>query len=591
MEETLSTPTTLRAPTDDEHVERWLQRFERALRACSRADLTALFAQECHWRDLLALTWNITPHKGQAEIVDRLIAVQPDIGAHAFRIAEGRTPPRRVGRVGVPVIEAIFSFETNTGRGFGLLRLPQSDPSRAWVLMTSLQELKGHEPAVGERRPSGAAYSREFGGANWTDRRAKAQAFDDREPAVLIVGASQTGLSVAARLRLLGVDALCVDALPRVGDAWRRRYHSLALHNQVALNHMAYMPFPATWPKYLAKDMLANWIETYAWAMECNVWTSTRFVGGRYDDAAGHWHATVCHADGTERVLAPRHIIFANGIVGSPRIPKLPGIDAFYGVVQHTHYFTDGAAWRGKRALVVGAGTSGHDIAQDLFSHGAQVKLVQRSPITVVSVEAACAAYGVYYEEGLPTEDSDLISVSASYPLAVRAAQLVTKKQREMDKPLLERLAARGFKLDFGDDDTGYLMKVRRTHAGYYLNCGASELIADGCIGLIQNDDIERFVEDGALLKDGTVERADLVVLATGYQSQQEVVRELLGGDVADKVGPIWGLDEQGELSNMYKPTAQKGLWFLGSGLSQARIFSHYVALQVKARELGIVSS
>ena len=80
-------------------------------------------------------------------------------------------------------------------------------------------------------------------------------------------------------------------------------------------------------------------------------------------------------------------------------------------------------------------------------------------------------------------------------------------------------------------------------------------------------------------------------MLATGYQSQQEVVRELLGGDVADKVDPIWGLDEQGELSNMYKPTAQKGLWFLGSGLSQARIFSHYVALQVKARELGIVSS
>ncbi|MBB5498811.1 NAD(P)/FAD-dependent oxidoreductase [Paraburkholderia sp. MM5384-R2] len=590
MEATISTPAATDAVTDDELVGQWLQRFERALRARSRADLTALFMHDCHWRDLLAFTWDIIPHQGQTAIVDRLIETQADVHAAAFRIAKGRTPPRRINRVGIPVIEAIFSFETKTGRGVGLLRLPQSDPSRAWVMMTSLQELKGYEPAVGDRRPGGSAYSREFGGANWTDRRAKEQAFDDREPDVLIVGASQTGLSVAARLRLLGVDALCVDALPRVGDAWRRRYHSLALHNQVALNHMAYMPFPASWPKYLAKDMLANWIETYAWAMECNVWTSTSFVGAAYDDSAGHWNATVRRADGTERVLKPRHVIFANGIVGSPRIPKLPGINAFNGVVQHTHYFTDGAAWRGKRAIVVGTGTSGHDIAQDLFRHGAQVKMVQRGSITVVSVESACLAYGPYYEEGIPTEDSDLISVSASYPLAVRGAQLVTKKQREMDKPLLDRLEAKGFKLDFGEDETGYLMKVRRTHSGYYLNCGASELIADGDIGLIQNDDIERFVEDGVLMTDGTVERADLIVMATGYESQQEVVRELLGHEVADRVGPIWGLDEQGELSNMYKPTAQKGLWFLGSGLSQARVFSHYVALQIKAREVGIVS-
>src|SRR5206468_5613932 len=127
---------------------------------------------------------------------------------------------------------------------------------RAWALMTALEELKGFEEPLGHRRPSGAAYSREFGGRNWADRRAAEQEFADREPAVLIVGAGQCGLSTAARLRLLGVDVLCVDALPRVGDAWRRRYHSLALHNQVSLNHMANLPFPQNWPKYLAKDMV-----------------------------------------------------------------------------------------------------------------------------------------------------------------------------------------------------------------------------------------------------------------------------------------------------------------------------------------------
>src|SRR6185437_10735795 len=133
------------------------------------------------------------------------------------------------------------------------------------------------------------------------------------------------------------------------------------------------------------------------------------------------------------------------------------------------------------------------------------------------------------------------------------------------------------------------MMKVRRTHGGYYLNCGCSDLIADGQVGLLHYEDIVRFVEDGALLKDGTIEKADLLVTATGYQSQLEVVRELLGSGVADKIGPIWGIGKDGELNNMYKPTAQKGLWFLGSGLSQARIYSHYIALQIKARELGLV--
>jgi cation diffusion facilitator CzcD-associated flavoprotein CzcO len=587
MEEVLS--RTAETLSDAAHVERWLWRFERALRDGSRRELAELFTEDAQWRDLLAFTWNISPHVNREQVVDRLLAAQPEVRAGSFCVAKDRTLPRRIRRMGEPLIEAFFAFETHVGRGHGLLRLRQSEPDRAWVFTTSLQELRGCEPAVGPRRPDGAAYSREFGGANWVDRREREQAFEDREPAVLIIGASQTGLSTAARLRLLGVDALCVDKLARVGDAWRDRYHSLALHNQVALNHMAYMPFPPAWPKYLSKDMVANWIETYAWAMECNVWTSTCFERGEYDEKADHWRATVRRADGSERVLKPRHIIFANGIVGQPKVPKVPGLEDFRGAVQHTHDFRNGASWRGKNALVLGVGTSGHDIAQDLHSNGANVKMIQRGPIAVTSVEAACLAYPTYYQEGIPTEDADLIAVSATYPLAVKGAQTVTRLQKEMDKALLDGLRARGFKLDFGEDETGYLMKVRRTHGGYYLNCGCSELIIDGKVGLLHYEDIERFVGDGLLMKDGRVEKADLLVTATGYQSQLEVVRELLGPEVADKIGPIWGLDHDGELSNMYKPTAQKGLWFLGSGLSQARIFSHYVALQIKARELGLV--
>ena len=102
--------------------------------------------------------------------------------------------------------------------------------------------------------------------------------------------------------------------------------------------------------------------------MEINFWTSTELVSGTYDESAGRWNAVVRHADGTERTLHPRHLVFANGLVGFPHIPELPGLKDFKGDVMHTAEFTNGADWRGKKALVIGTGTSGHDVAQDLHA-------------------------------------------------------------------------------------------------------------------------------------------------------------------------------------------------------------------------------
>ena len=95
---------------------------------------------------------------------------------------------------------------------------------------------------------------------------------------------------------------------------------------------------------------------------------------------------------------------------------------------------------------------------------------------------------------------------------------------------------------------------------------------------------------EGALLKDGTVQKADLIVLATGYYPPQEVTRRFLGSEIADRIGPVWGIDAEGEMSNMFKRTAQEGVWFMGGGLTQARVYSLYLALQIKAIELGLIS-
>jgi thioredoxin reductase len=572
----------------EEYVERWLSDFEQALCGCDRTALERLFVEDSHWRDLVAFSWNVTPSDSRDVIVSTLLREQPRVLAHGFKIAEGRTRPRRAKRAGMEVIEAIFQFETMVGRCAGVLRLPVVQPEKAWVMSTSLRELKGYEEPVGDARPDGTS-KRIFGDKSWSERRAREQTYEDREPAVLIVGGGHNGLAIAARLRLLGVDALVVERLPRVGDVWRKRYSALALHNEIYLNHMPYMPFPTSWPKYLPKDMLGDWLEAYAIAMECNVWTGTTFVQGRYDEAHGTWTARVRRADGTERVLHPRQLVFANGIVGEPKMPEVPGLTEFQGKLMHAQDFESGEPWRGQNVLVLGVGNSAHDIAQDLHGHGANVKMIQRGSLTVFSVKAASINHAIYYKERLPLDDCDLIATSGTAQVQLRGYKLSTQRMQEIDKDLLDGLKARGFKTDIGPEGGGHQMRIRKNHGGYYLNVGCSDLIVNGEIGLLHYADIERFVPDGVQMKDGRVERADLVVAATGYHPPADVIRALLGEDIAEKLGPIWGMDKGGEMSNMYKPTAQKGLWITGGGFAQGRVWSHYVALQIKAREAGLV--
>jgi putative flavoprotein involved in K+ transport len=582
---------TITKHADHGLIQRWLLNFEFALRSGDASRIGELFCDECYWRDMLAFTWTIAPYEGNCEIAEGLLSSQDDVHARNFSLASGRTPPRVIRRLGSEVIEAIFAFETDFGLCNGVLRLPVDDPTRARVFSTSLTEIKGHPEPVGELRKSGNEYSRNFGGDNWEDLRRNEQAFEGREPEVLIVGASQFGVTMAARLKLLDVDTLVVDRLPRVGDSWRNRYHALALHNHIAKNHFPYIPFPASWPKYLSKNMLAGWIEMYAWAMECNVWTGTTFLNGEFDAAESRWNARVARADGSERVLRPKHIIFANGVLGGRKKMEIPGLDAFKGEALHTEDYKTGGKYKGKRVLVLGAGTSAHDCAQDLHCSGASVKLVQRGPATIVNIDSATTSDALYVkDQNTPIADLDLISMAATPTMIDQFYRMNTEAIREMDKDLLQGLAEKGFKLDFGPDGTGYQGRVRESHSGYYINCGASDLIASGDIGLLHWEDVDRIVADGLQMKSGEVEKADVIMAATGFYPQHEIVADLLGPEAARKIGKLWGLDVRRELSNMWVETAVPGIWFTGGGLSHNRVFSRYLALQIKARLLGITS-
>jgi putative flavoprotein involved in K+ transport len=570
-----------------EAATRWLAALNEALTGTDAVGTAALFAESGHWRDLVALSGTISTVSGREPIAQALRACLPRSRPIGVRLAAERTPARWVARAGQDVLEALFEFQTSAGVASGVLR-GIADPSgpggiRAWIVVTALQALHGDDRR-GLSRDKALDSNREFGVENWLDRRVRARQYADHDPQVLVIGAGQAGLSIAARLTADGVDTLVIDREARIGDNWRNRYHSLTLHNEVHVNHLPFMPFPPTWPTFIPKDKLGNWFEAYADSLELNCWTGTELTAGTWDEATRHWSVELKREDGSVRTMRPKHLVFACGVSAIPKAPEAAGLADFAGTVMHSGAYTDGRDWRGKRALVLGTGNSAHDVAQDLHSHGVQVSMIQRSPTHVVSLRQAQRVYALY-TEGMPIDDSDLLATALPYPALIDAYKVFTELSRQVDQPLLDRLAARGFRLTDGEDHTGFQMMYLRRGGGYYFNVGCSDLIADGKVGLIQYQDIDRIVPEGLRMKDGTVMQADLLVAATGYYNPQEVVRRALGESVANRVGEVWGVDHDGEVRNMWRPTGQPGLWFTAGSLAQCRIYSRYLALQIRMGE------
>ncbi|WP_454695956.1 flavin-containing monooxygenase [Achromobacter aegrifaciens] len=571
--------------------EVWLEQFNNAIHSEGSARISAMFNADCHWRDLLALTWDFGTVSGNLNVSEQLRDFATRSDARDFEIDPTRTAPFDVERAGEQVIEAIIRFKTATGKGTGLVRIRRDHVDavnpQAWTLLTALQDLAEHEEESLRLRREEPPFERDWHGPNWLDKRQAQQRYEHREPEVLIVGGGHAGLSVAASLNALGIDTLIVDRMARVGDNWRLRYHALKLHNKTPSNHLPYLPFPSSWPNYIPKDKIANWLEFYVEAMEINFWTNTSFEGASRDDA-GVWNVTLKQADGSQRTLRPRHIVMATSISGTPNIPALPTIERFKGPVLHSSKFSNGAAWKDKEVFVFGTGTSAHDISQDLHGHGARVTMVQRSPTEILNVEPSAQLYdGLFYGEGPVFPDRDLISASLPLEVLKQSHTRLTIEAREHDARLHQRLQQAGFRLDF--DQTGWPLKFRSRGGGYYFNVGCSDLIADRKIGLIQYDDIASFEADGARLNDGRLIQGQLLILATGYKGPDHLLPALFGDDVAKRVGKIWGFDASQELRNMWRRTGQEGLWFTGGAFSQCRIYSRYLALQIKAAELGLL--
>jgi putative flavoprotein involved in K+ transport len=568
----------------------WLGRFASAVESKQIADITALFGLECWWRDLLALTWDFRTAQGPERIAALLQEGLEPSGLGSIEPYD-RWGPSLVEAGDTTWLELIFRFETRVGRGRGVARLvPGSDDEtwRAWIVTTVLEELEGHEERTGRHRPRGEAHRADRERVTWLERREQEGVRAVAAPEVLVVGAGHSGLGVAARLRQLDVPTLVVDRNPRVGDNWRNRYRSLVLHDPVHTEHLPYLPFPSTWPTFCPKDKLADWLEAYATVMELDVRTSSELVGASYDEREGRWTARIANA-GKETVVRPRHIVMATGLAGPPAFPDLPGRERYEGSLIHSSSYVDGRLFAGKSALVVGACNSGLDVARDLWECGADVTVLQRSSTYLFSIWTGVPLLyeRLYGDNSPPLEDADLLRYMPNLA-GLDLARELTRRIAALDRDLLEGLERAGFRTNLGEGGAGMRLTALRRAGGYAIDVGCAALIAGGEIAVKQGVEIERLEPDGPVFTDGSSIRVDAIVLATGFLNMREAARRILGDEVADRCKPVWGLDDEGELSGLYRPTGHPGLWFASHGLSDSRFLSRLLALGLKARLEGI---
>ncbi|KAG1733994.1 FAD/NAD(P)-binding domain-containing protein [Suillus lakei] len=562
----------------------WLKSLEVASSTGDAMSFVRHFLSDGWFRDLLCFSWNFRTLSGPdkirkflSEVVDGKSRLEYS-GLHGFKLDDhtvnAPSPFKLPGPQGIEGVQGAFTFSITKpaaiGRGFFRLTQDIDGTWQALTLFTNMQDLVGHKESSTDQR--GLYEGRKMTWEEDVDTKFRAI---EADPTVLIVGGGQSGLMCAARLGRLGIRALVVEKNARVGDNWRQR---------------------TTFPKYIPKGELANFLESYAIDQELCIWLSSSIASTPiYDSTSARWTVEIQHED-RKVILNPKHLVLATGH-GSPRIPTWNGMDEFQGALYHSDFHKDAEQFRGKRVVVVGAGSASGDICQDFVAHGAaEVTLVQRSATCVVSsTTAEKTHFKAPFPESNPIEELDfrMNSMPRAFLLQLNKSG-GTQHVKMFDEKLHEGLRKAGFNLTWelspGSGEVGLDgFVLSRFGSGIMIDFGFGKLIIEGKVKVKQGQDISHFDKDGVEFKDGSKLSADVIVLAIGNEPVMKATRALLGDNIAEQLPPkVGGLDSEGELNQTYRPSGHPGLWFAIGPFVIARFFSKHLGLQILARELGI---
>ncbi|KAG8623259.1 hypothetical protein KVT40_008235 [Elsinoe batatas] len=384
-----------------------------------------------------------------------------------------------------------------------------------------------------------------------------------------------SGLALAARCR----------------DIWKKRYEYLSLHFPHWADDLPYFTYPKHWPTYTPAQKQGIYMSWYASALELNVWCKSSVIKAE-QDPQHNWTVVVDKEGKETRTLRPKHVVMATSLCGVPLTPVIPGTDKFKGTIRHSTAHDSSRDFVGKRVCVVGTSSSGLDTAYECVRFSIDVTLLQRSPTYVMSLtHCVPRAIGSYAPDAKGNrgdqETLDRMFFATPTGPGEQLAARNAKELEDLDREMLDALNAKGFRTWRGQLGTGNHTLSQTRNGGFYFDAGACEQIINGKIKVEQGY-IERFTKDGVVFNGGREQKFDLVIFATGFSNTIDSVRSTLGEDIASRVGPIWGIDEEGEYKTAYKESGVPNLWIMCGFLAATRYQSKLLALRLKALDEGV---
>ncbi|RSL45007.1 hypothetical protein CEP54_014452 [Fusarium duplospermum] len=484
-----------------------------------------LFLDYGVWRDKLSFTWDYRTFNFKPAILKAATDLFSTTKTTNFKFL---TPAPKIDRPypDYAQLQFIISFETDA-----LKQFPEIPPA------------DGHMT----------------GAISWENQRA--QDVDSIDPEVLIIGGGQNGLALAARLNALGMKNLIIDHSEEIGAVWKNRYEYFSLHFPHWAEDLPYFPYPKHWPTYTPSQKQGVYMQWYASALELNVWTKSSVAKAEQDEQ-GNWTVMIDKEGKEARTLHPKQVVMATSLCGTRMLPDVPGMTEFKGTIRHPKAHDSSRDFIRKKVCGVGTSSSGFDTAYDCARRGLDVTLLQRSPTYIMSlthsVPRIIGNYGPDADQNRPDlEEQDRLFFATPTGPREEFPGATQRFLRTLTVPY-----------------SMLCMLVACAHGVHIINGNIK----------VKPGYIERFTEYKVILSGGREHDFDLVVFATGFTN----TIDSLGDKIADKVTPIWGIDDEGEFKTAFRETGVPNLWIFVGYLPYTRFHSKLLAMRLKALKEGV---
>ncbi len=341
---------------------------------------------------------------------------------------------------------------------------------------------------------------------------------------IVVIGAGPGGLAVSAALRRTGLAHIVLERADDVAASWKRHYDRLHLHTVKRFSSLPFSPWPRETPRYPSRADMVRYLDRYAEAHRVapQLGVEVQRV------ARGRERFTV---DTTAGRLTPRVVVVATGYNGIANRPDFRGLADFGGTVVHSEAYKNPQPYIGKRALVVGCGNSGAEIALDLAEHGVDVAMVVRGPVHVVPRDLF----------GRPSQETSIML--SPLPTAVRDAIV---------SPILRMAVGDLSRWGITRPVLGPNRTIEDSGRIPILDIGTIAKVKAGRIRVVPA--IEEIHRDRVRFANGRTEPFEAIVLATGYRPGLD--------RFIDRVEQV--TDERGRPHGFGLKTAVPGLFFVG---------------------------